>query len=119
MTDLSAFGKRSDHETAQELQIRLPSGALSDIRLMCLGYLSNAFAQAKLDLSRAVLAGEVISDAKAAMLAPLVVGWSGLTEAGEPVPYSPGKASELMREYPDLADQVDTFISNSENFTKG
>jgi len=119
VTDLAVFGKRSDHETAQELRVKLPSGELSDIRFSCLGYLSDAFAQAKQDLSRAVLDGEPVGDAKSRLLSAVVVGWSGLTENGEPVPYSPAKAAELMREYPDLAEQVDTFISRNENFMKG
>ena len=119
ITDLSAFGKRSDHENAQEMRVVAPDGSLTGIYVSCLGYLSDAFAQAKQDLARVVLEGESVPDAKAKLLAAVVTGWRGLTENGVEVAYSKDRAIELMREYPDLANQVDAFISRNENFTKG
>lgn len=52
-------------------------------------------------------------------LVNLTIGWKGLFEGEEEVPFTKEKCSWLYENAPYIQDQVDNFVVNSQNFIKG
>lgn len=65
----------------------------------------------KIDIDEAV-------KSSAEMLAVCTVSWSGIEEAGEQLICNKDTATRIYLKYPWLREQVDTFISDRENFYK-
>lgn len=108
---------------AQDLAINLPDGEPTGIKFKLVGQDSKQFR----DLARQ-FQQKFLGDAKptaddleqmnVALTAACIVGWTGLTDSGEPVPYAKDKALELMA-MPELAfirEQVERFTASRRNF---
>lgn len=53
------------------------------------------------------------------ILANVTVGWSGLTENGQPWPFSIENARRLYTDFPFIREQVDEFVGDRKNFING
>lgn len=69
---------------------------------------------------RAALINLVKNDkaSTAHILAALTTGWSGLTEDGKELKFSPATAEKLYEDYPIIAAQVEKFVEDARNFLK-
>lgn len=52
----------------------------------------------------------------ARQLAAIITGWDGIEKDGQPYPYNPDNALELMRTYPWMARQIDKAHKDDELF---
>jgi hypothetical protein len=50
------------------------------------------------------------------LLARNTIGWEGLTENGEPIPFSYSRAFALYKMYPAIRRQIDAAIEDDKNF---
>ncbi len=114
-------------EKGAELQIVNPiTGEKTDCYIEVMGVDSKAFREAKRQSQRKAV--EVakkedssldVDEITAGMLADVTVGWRGFTSKGKAVKFSKKAAKELYANSPDIANQVDLFMSKRANFTKG
>jgi len=112
--------------TAQPLPVSLPNDEPTGIVLQVVGKESAQFFAASnkwTNHMQAMPAGrkatlEELAAMQADLLASLIVGWSGLTEGGQPLPYSHEVAVKLMStpELQFLRDAVEDFASERSNF---
>jgi hypothetical protein len=55
-------------------------------------------------------------DERVELLASCVLGWRGLTENDQELPFSPENARRVLTSYPVIRRQIDGFVSNAANF---
>lgn len=111
-----------DHEAGSDIVITDPrTGKDTDFVITVMGVDSKAFRKANGAAMRKVLMQKDIdTDSETAeVLASITLGWKGLTDNGEEVEFSKDKAIALYTNAPYIADQVNVFIGNRKNFTKG
>lgn len=110
---------------SQPLEVVLPSGEPTGIVLRVVGKESEQFFTASSKWTAHMqergdkkLTLQELADMNADLMATLIVGWSGLTDNGSPLPYSHGQAVKLMQtpELQFLRDQVEEFASKRTNF---
>jgi hypothetical protein len=58
-------------------------------------------------------------DLEIAQIAAVIIGWRGIESGETEVPYSSQKCLELMTKSPWMRAQIDEFIGERKNFTKG
>ena len=118
-------------EKGAEMQVINPiTGKKTDCFITVMGVDSVAFRNGKRKGSRAIL--EAVSNASkgddlspiefattADVLAGVTTGWRGFTNKGKEFPFSNENVIALYLNSPDIANQVDIFIANRANFTKG
>jgi hypothetical protein len=108
---------------AQDLRVLFPDGTDTGVTLRVIGSDSSKFRAvakkyAQLSLGKEHPTVDEMDNQNAELCAVCVVGWTGLTENGEELPYSQEKALELMRK-PELTfirEQVEGFVSKRANF---
>ena len=108
------------HEDGAEINIVNPvTGKKSDVFIKVRGPDSKVFRDAILELNRKQLTDDQASMVK--VLAKSTISWRGLVEddGKTPVEFSPELALTIYEKSPDIANQVMTFISERQNFTKG
>lgn len=122
---LEDFYTRDKHETGAVCEIRYPDGSPSRLKIRVKGLDSDVYRRAsKRHANQALdhIANRTIekfNDEKETLqaLVDLTIGWN---DEDEDVPaFTPEKCLELYREAPYVRDQVDGFIANRANFTKG
>ena len=111
--------------TAQPLPVFLPNGDDTGIVLQVVGKESTQFFDASTKWTTHVqernenkMTLKEMKEMQADLLASLIVGWSGLTENGSPLPYSHATAVRLM-DMPELTflrNAVEEFASDRTNF---
>jgi hypothetical protein len=107
----------------QELVIKLHDGTPTDVVFYLVGQDSKAFREVSKRHAQAYLAASkpdvnVLEKQNAELLAACIMNWKGLSENGNPVPYSSDKALELMLmpELTYIREQVEQFIAQRANF---
>lgn len=101
------------------------TGDATDFELLLLGARSNKFqnrirAIAR-DREKAIRQGRAYADSDTDIetLVEITEDWRGLTENGEPVPFSKDTLRDLYKRSPDTRSAIFAFIENAKNFTKG
>lgn len=120
------------HEKGAELQLFSPvDGKKIEVFLMLRGVDSAAFRSAEISGKREValiIKNDDLSDDEkaqkqleviAGMLARITLGWRGLTSKRKKLGFNHEAATNLYLNSPAIAKQVDKFVSNRKNFTKG
>lgn len=118
---------REAHEQGAEINILHPAtGEETDLFITVLGPDSREWRKAiKTDLTKLLakkaqgITEEDLVDSDIDKLVSITSGWRGLTDKGEEVKFSPEKCKQLYSDSPRIMDQVDRFIGDSRNFTKG
>ena len=70
----------------------------------------------KLQRKRNGVDAEKYDDDGIRLLAACTVGWRGLTEDGQPVPFTPENVMRIYRDFGFIRQQVDEFVSDIGNF---
>lgn len=102
-------------ETGVELTILDPDNKPTDIKIKVLSFHSRK--------GREVFMNTVKENKSAAqstleVMAGLTVGWSGISENGKELKFSPDEARRIYETYPLIANQVERFVENARNFLK-
>ena len=101
------------------------TGDATDFELLLLGARSNKFQNRIRAIARerekAIRQGRTYADSDTDIetLVEITEDWRGLTENGEPVPFSKGTLRDLYKRSPDTRSAIFAFIENAKNFTKG
>ena len=114
--DIDQLYTVEDHEKGAEMQVHDQNGKPLDMYLTIAGMDSKAWRQAFNKNKRKMIEGE---DIKADILSEVTIGWRGFTSKGKELEFSKKKAKNLYSQAPYIADQVDRFIADRSNFTKG
>lgn len=124
--ELSSLETASIHEAGAEVTILHPvTREATDFKIRVMGMDSKAWRKEKKRLERQILSraasGEEIDtdELEIDALVNATLGWSGLVKEGKPVKFSKKVCKQLYTEAPTVRDQVDRFIGNRANFTKG
>ena len=117
---------KESHEKGAEVEIFDPaSGESTEVFIHVLGPDSKAWRTAIKEQTKAAIArksdGEEVSfeDCEAELLAAVTIGWRGISRNGDDLPFSKEDCITLYRSAPYILDQVNQFVGNRVNFTKG
>lgn len=117
------------HEEGAEVRIFNPEiGEYTDVYIDVLGPDSKAWRSAVKSMTRELIAKratkevltedeEITMDIK--RLVAVSVGWKGVVKNGQPYDFTKERCEELYTKSPHVRDQVDRFIGDYKNFTKG
>jgi hypothetical protein len=109
---------------ARDLEIKMPDGTPTGIVLKVVGQDSKEFRNFAKRIASQVMSREdkvsvdELEKQGAEAVAACIVGWTSFLTNGEPLPYSPEKAIELMAT-PELAfvrEQVEAYVTQRANF---
>lgn len=116
--DIKSLYTVEDHEKGSELRIVSPiDGELTDFYIKIQGIDSKAYRKAVRAYHRRLLDNKEGGESE--LLASVTIGWRGLEENKEPVEFTKEKAVYLYENSPNIANQLDRFIADRKNFTKG
>jgi hypothetical protein len=116
--ELSNLYTLEEHEEGAEVQIKNPSTEqLTDFYITVRGPDSRAYRTALRAYHRSILENKEGGDV--AMLVAVTKDWRGLKDNGKEIKCSEKSAKDLYTNAPAVATQVDQFVSNRKNFTKG
>lgn len=114
---------RQAHEEGAEINIINPNtGEKTDVYIKVMGVDSSAWRQAMKAAVRRMVSpnrDDDLIDDDAEKLASITIAWRGITRGGKPLEFSKKECKELYIKSPALMDQVDRFVANYRNFTKG
>ncbi len=106
------------HEEGSEIQIKDPStNELTDFYIKVKGVDSKSYREAVRKYHRKLLKDE--EGGEIDLLVAITIDWRGLKSGKEPVKFTPESAKSLYENAPNVASQVDRFIAERVNFTKG
>lgn len=127
--DIAELYTSDAHEEGAEVQLKHPAtGEPLDVFIKVKGVDSRSFRQSLRKKQRAMLSAlaskedgaEVDEDQlDAEALAEATIGWRGIKQDGEEYEFSKERARTLYLKSPGIRSQLDAFISNRRNFTKG
>lgn len=106
------------HEKGSELRIKSPiDNKNTDFYITLMGVDSKEYRKAVREYQRRVMKGDEPDEI--ALLVSITKSWRGLMSGGEEVKCTPDSARALYENSPAIANQVDRFIADRRNFTKG
>lgn len=126
--DLSLLDSKKGANEGRELIIVNPATGLeTDIMITLAGIDSDIYQAIDREAARKrfkllsrrqelKLTPEEIEEERLDMLAKCTLGWSGLQENGQDMPYSYANARRIYQNYPVIRRQVDQFIGDQSNF---
>ena len=135
--DLSELMTAEAHEEGAEVNIISPvTGKASDVFIKVLGPDSKAYRmETKRHMSKVVAEYRKLKDDSKSLdfelmseqeiegeikkLVVVTVGWRGICDKGEEVPFSKEMCEKLYRSAPHVVIQVSNFLADYTNFTKG
>lgn len=124
--DISTLYTADLHEEGAEVQLKNPAtGEKLDCFITIKGLDSKTFRKASRKKQRAMLAAmasgeETDEDAlDVEALVDATVNWRGFTDGGKDYEFTPERAKKLYSQSPGIRQQLDSFLSNRRNFTKG
>ena len=116
--DLKSLYTVEAHESGSEVQIISPvTGKKTDFFITVMGPDSKQFREAVKTFHRALLEDNEAGESD--MLVAVTKGWKGLKDGKTPVEFSPAVAKELYVNSPFVAAQLDRYIADRKNFTRG
>lgn len=111
------------HEQGAAVDIAHPvTGEKTDVKITIRGVDSASFRKITRDHRKKLAekgSEERLEELSCDMLASLTIGWSGITQDGEPVPFTTDAARTLYMKSPGIREQVDKFVVDRRNFTTG
>jgi len=119
MTDIEQLYTLEVHEKGAEMQVCNEFGEKLDMFLILKGLDSKAWRGLMSQASLKKLEGADEIEVIAESLSKITVGWRGFTSKGKELKFSKEKAKQLYMNAPYLQGQVDKFITDRKNFTKG
>lgn len=127
--DLKSLLTVPEHDAGAELQIVHPvTSEPTPVHIMLAGVDSRAFRNAVRSRNRKraeAMARDKPEDAETEesrdieVLVQVTLGWRGLEQDGLPLPFTPENVGRLYRDSPGIRNQVERFIYNRRNFSKG
>ena len=106
------------HEDGAEIQIKSPAdNKPTDFYIKVKGVDSKAYREAVRKYHRKLLNDE--EGGEIDLLTAVTIGWRGLKSGKDTVEFSPEAAKGLYENAPSVASQVDRFVADRVNFTKG
>ncbi len=106
------------HEEGSEIQIKDPStNEPTDFYIKVKGVDSKTYREAVRKYHRKLLNDE--EGGEIDLLTAITIGWRGLKSGKEKVDFDFDTAKKLYENAPSVASQVDRFIADRVNFTKG
>lgn len=112
--DKSAFFTRSAHNEGKKLFLYTPDGKKTDEYLVVRGALSDEFRAKNLESMRKAMSAELNDEQRKELtydaVAALIADWSFDEEC------TPEAVKELLKEAPQIEDQVNKFAGNRGNF---
>jgi len=109
-----------DHESGAEMQVNGPNGKPLDMFITVAGVDSKRWRKAlHKGMSKRIKKSGDSDDIEAESLAEAILGWRGFMSDGKELKHSKAQAKKLLVNAPYIALQVDRFIANRANFTKG
>ena len=122
--DINELFTAEIHESGAEVQITNPTtGKDTDCYITVIGIDSKSFRSEQRKRQRkaldAVRNNKSIPDDEFGLLVESTIGWRGFESEGKEWPFSKKNAQSLFDNSPLIADQVDKFIADRANFTKG
>jgi hypothetical protein len=116
--DIKGLYTVEKHEDGAEIGIISPlDGELTDFYIKVQGIDSKAYRTAVRAYHRKLLADE--EGGEADLLAAVTIGWRGLYDGKVEVEFTKEKALQLYENSPNIATQIDRFLGDRKNFTKG
>lgn len=106
------------HESGAEMQVKDENGNDLDMFITVAGLDSKVFRAALVAVKRKFIE-ENAADADAETLAEATLGWRGFMSDGKELEFSKEKIKDLYINAPYIKTQVNFFIGNRANFTKG
>lgn len=126
--DIGLLETASIHEEGAEVCILDASGKKTDFFITVMGVDSPEYQRrlikSKNDFYRLIASGKELKPddeitETVATLAAVTLGWRGLTSNGEEVVFSVKECKKLYSNAPRVRQQVENFVINAKNFTKG
>lgn len=111
-----------DHEEGAEINIKHPkTGKETDVFIKVLGPDSREFRKAKKKVFREMFKEEPDEDFDEELetLVAVTVGWRGIVKNGQELKFSKQAVRDLYLGSPNILSQVNLFVGNRKNFTKG
>ena len=107
----------TDPRTGEDTDIRIELNSPDSKAFQAV---SHKLAYRRLDMSskRRTVSAEKAEQDNIQFLAENTVGWQGVEENGQTVPFTTSKAVELYTKFRWLRDQVDSFMGERKNFFK-
>ena len=119
--DLSQLYTADAHNSGSEMQVKGPTGEVTDFYITLAGIDSDVWRESvksrRAAAVEAAMSGEGVEVDEAEVLALATIGWRGLESGGEGVEFSVDAAKELYRNAPYILDQVNVFVGDRANFT--
>lgn len=116
--DLNKLYTLEAHEDGAEIQIKSPiDDEPTDFYIKVKGVDSKSYRESVRKYHRKLLKDE--EGGEIDLLASITIGWRGLKSGKEAVDFSFDAAKSLYENAPGVASQVDRFIADRVNFTKG
>lgn len=110
------------HQEGAEVQIVNPNtGEKTDVYIKVLGPDSKEFRASVKAALRKMIENDPSDDFETDIeqIAAVTVGWRGLMKDGKEMDFTKKACKELYRKSPRIFDQVNRFIGDYKNFTKG
>lgn len=122
--EISSLLTQDAHEAGAELNVLKADGDATDVFITLLGVDSRQWRRAFSAVSKEWAGKKDISEddhllAEAKTLAAVTTGWRGLVENGKEYKFSQEACTKLYLKSPGVARQVEAFIRDHRNFTKG
>jgi len=117
------FNTADAHAVGAELRIKTKDGKETDCYIKLAGHDSPLWQKITRERQRANMIADLTKldyvSTDAVDYAKATLDWRGFTDNGENLPFSEEKAMQLYIAAPYILEQVDDFISDYRNFTKG
>jgi len=109
------------HDEGAEMKVKTREGKETDMVLILMGADSKVFRKELLSMKRemAINPDCDIDEAKAKCLAAITKGWKNFNSKGKELKFSKKLVKNLYVKSPYIMDEVDIFINNNANFTRG
>lgn len=124
--DLSELSTTEAHEEGAEVNILNPNtGDKTDVYIKVLGPDSKEWRKQQKKQTahylKSLRSGEETDDTDLTIdsLVAVTIGWRGISKDGKPLEFSRAECKNLYTNSPRVMDQVDRFIGDYRNFTKG
>ena len=118
--EISDLYTAPSHEDGAEMQVIGEDGVALDCYITVAGIDSRVWRKASLDGSRKLFKGDGDAiDISDESIARATLGWRGFESDGIEIAFSIENALSLYKNAPYISEQVDKFIANRSNFTRG
>lgn len=123
--DIADLYTTEAHNAGSEMRVKGKDGKETDFYIMLAGVDSDVWRDDIKQRNRkavaAAMAGEAVEEVNDApeRLAAATIGWRGLVADKVKVKFTKKRAADMYRNAPYIQDQVNIFIGDRANFTKG